>query len=204
MLLCSQLGVQQLNVMHKPVQVNFSPLQERYTLEEFWALPEPENRVRYNLIGGYLFMVLPPDPPHGEVVSNMGRALMRFLIANDVSGLVNFPPGPICDSKSSTYLLPDLMYVSGELRKRMGPISTSADIVIECLTGEYGRLRSHDESRHVSRTRRTRVVVDRSGHSHYRSAPPERDQRHTSMGDLPVRKRRAREISRARWLGSFS
>jgi hypothetical protein len=34
------------------VEVNFSPLQRRYTLEEFWALPEREDHARYNLIGG--------------------------------------------------------------------------------------------------------------------------------------------------------
>ena len=116
------------------VQLNFSPLQQRYTLEEFWALPERGDRVRFNLIGGLLFMVLPPDPPHGYVVSRMGMALTLFLIRNNISGLVNHPPEPICDSKSSTYLEPDIMYVSEGLRKAMGPIKTSADIVIECLT----------------------------------------------------------------------
>ena len=49
-----------------PSQVNFSPIQRRYTLEEFWALPEREDHARYNLIGGYLFMVPPPNPPHGD------------------------------------------------------------------------------------------------------------------------------------------
>ena len=56
---------------HTSVEVNFSPLTRRYTLEEFWALPEREDHARYNLIGGYLFMVPPPDPPHGDVASQM-------------------------------------------------------------------------------------------------------------------------------------
>jgi len=51
------------------VEVNFSPLTRRYTLEEFWALPEREDHARYELIGGYLFMVPPPNPPHGSVAS---------------------------------------------------------------------------------------------------------------------------------------
>ena len=32
------------------VEVNFSPLTQRYTLEEFWALPEREDHARYELI----------------------------------------------------------------------------------------------------------------------------------------------------------
>jgi Uma2 family endonuclease len=46
--------------------VVFSPLLRQYTLEEFWALPDPKNRSHYELIGGRLLMVSPPDPPHGE------------------------------------------------------------------------------------------------------------------------------------------
>ena len=42
------------------IEVNFSPLTRRYTLEEFWALPDPGDRARYELIGGYLFMVFFP------------------------------------------------------------------------------------------------------------------------------------------------
>ena len=39
-------------------EVDFS---RRYTLEEFWALPEREDHARYELIGGYLYMVPPPN-----------------------------------------------------------------------------------------------------------------------------------------------
>jgi hypothetical protein len=38
------------------VEIDFSPLHRPYTLEEFWSLPEPENRSHYELIGGVLFM----------------------------------------------------------------------------------------------------------------------------------------------------
>ena len=53
----------------------------RYTLEEFWALPEREDGARYELIEGYLYLVPPPDPPHAELVARMARALFQFLIA---------------------------------------------------------------------------------------------------------------------------
>ena len=46
-----------MQVLEVPTQINFSPLSRRYTPDEFWALPEREDHARYELIGGYLFMV---------------------------------------------------------------------------------------------------------------------------------------------------
>ena len=114
------------------IEINFSPLLRRYTLEEFWALPEREDHARYNLIGGFLFMVPPPNPPHGDVASRMLRSLMSFVINNNIEGDVHFPPEPIYISTDMpTYLEPDMMYVSRELRKTFGDVRTSADIVFE-------------------------------------------------------------------------
>jgi len=42
------------------IEVNFSPLSRRYTLEELWASPERDDHAHYNLIAGYLFIV-PPE-----------------------------------------------------------------------------------------------------------------------------------------------
>jgi Uma2 family endonuclease len=130
------------------VEVNFSPLMRRYTLEEFWALPEREDHARYNLIGGYLFMVPPPNPPHGDVASRMNRSLMEFVIKNKVEGEVHHPPEPIyIRAEGSTYLEPDMMYVSTALRARMGSKRTSADIVFEYLsrsTSVYDRTTKAD------------------------------------------------------------
>ena len=117
------------------VKVNFSPLTRRYTLEEFWALPEREDHARYELIGGYLFMVPPPDPPHGDVASQMNDTLGAFLRANNIECKVHFPHEAIyIHAEGSTYLEPDLMYVSKELREKMGTKRTSADIVFEFLS----------------------------------------------------------------------
>ncbi|HEV8427498.1 MAG TPA: Uma2 family endonuclease [Pyrinomonadaceae bacterium] len=117
------------------IEVNFSPLSRRYTLEEFWALPEREDHARYNLIGGYLFMVPPPNPPHGYVASRMTRSLVVFVDANNIEGDVHHPPEPIwLRAEGSTYLEPDMMYVSRELWKKMGDKRTSADIVFEYLS----------------------------------------------------------------------
>jgi Uma2 family endonuclease len=118
-----------------PTQINFSPLSRRYTLEEFWALPEREDHARYELIGGILFMVPPPNPPHGDVAALMIRALMKFVLENNTKGHVHFPPEAIWRrAKASTYLEPDMMYVSNALRARMGDKRTSADIVFEFVS----------------------------------------------------------------------
>lgn len=120
---------------HCSVEINFSPLTRRYTLEEFWALPEPEDHAYYELIGGYLFLLPHPDPPHGDVASQMNNFLTRFLQTNNIEGHVFFPHEAICiRAEGSTYLEPDLMYVSKELREKMGTNRTSADIVFEFLS----------------------------------------------------------------------
>ena len=127
--------------------VNFSPLTRRYTLEEFWALPERNDRSHYNLIGGYLFLVPPPDPPHGDLVSRTCGLLMNFLNTMNIEGPVYFPPEPIYQYESSTYLEPDLLYLSKQSRALMGPQHTSADIVFEVLsrtTSVYDRTTKAD------------------------------------------------------------
>src|SRR5438132_7798432 len=112
--------------------VSFSPLLRRYSLEEFWALPEPEDRAHYELIKGYLFMVPPPDPPHGDFDARLKRSLIIFLAALGDPGNVYHPREAIY--VDDTYLEPDMMYVSNELRARMGKRRTSADIVFEYIS----------------------------------------------------------------------
>jgi Uma2 family endonuclease len=121
--------------LETPTEINFSPLLRRYTLEEFWALPHPEDRAHYDLIGGYLFMVPGPNPPHGDLAARMNRALMKFILDNDIQGDVHHPTESIYrHAEGSTYLQPDMMYVSRELRARMGDKRTSAEIVFEFLS----------------------------------------------------------------------
>src|SRR5260370_4530910 len=124
-----------MEVVGAPVQVSFSTLVRRYTLEEFWALPEPEDRSQYELIGGYLFMVPPPDPPHGSIDARLNKSLIKFLLTHEIDGEVHHPREPIYrGAEGATYLEPDMMYVSSELRSRMGDKRTSADIVFEYIS----------------------------------------------------------------------
>ena len=126
-------------------EVDFS---RRYTLEEFWALPEREDRVRYDLIEGYIFMVPPANPPHGSLDSRLNLALAKFITDNQIKGEVLHPHEPIYRrAEASTYLEPDMMYVSSELRERMGWKRMSADIVFEYLsksTAKYDRTTKAD------------------------------------------------------------
>ncbi len=125
--------------------IAFSPLLRRYTLEEFWALPEPDNRAHYELIGGYLFMVPPPDPPHDDLDHRLVVSLVNFLTAHGMPGRVYHPRASIY--LDDTYVEPDMMYVSNELAARMGERRSSADVVFEYLsksTANYVRTTKAD------------------------------------------------------------
>lgn len=132
------------------VQTNiaFSSLLKRYTLEEFYALPEPDDRSHYELIEGVLYIVPPPANPHGKIIAFLNRSLMTFLIKTENPGTVYHPREPIYKEEIwGTYLEPDMMFVSVELEERMGERRTSADIVFECLsesTGVYERTTKAD------------------------------------------------------------
>ena len=121
-----------MQVLDHAAEAIFSPMLRRYTLEEFWALPEPADRYHYDLIEGALFMVPPPDPPHGSLDSRLKMSLIRFMIENDIKGEVLHPrEGIYKDIHTATYLEPDMMYVSEKLLGRKGKKRTSADIVFE-------------------------------------------------------------------------
>lgn len=117
------------------VEVNFSPLNHSYTLEEFWQLPDPDDRSHYELIGGLLFMAPPPDAPHDDIDARLVKSLAKFLIETKIEGDILHPRASIYrDVAAGTYLEPDMMYVSKQLKDRMGKKRTSADIVFEYIS----------------------------------------------------------------------
>jgi len=121
-----------MQVLDRAGEVSFSPMLRRYTLQEFWALPEPADRHHYDLIEGALFMVPPPDPPHGSIDSRLTMYLIKFMIENDITGEVLHPrEGIYRDAHTATYLEPDMMYVSDRLAGHKGKRRTLADIVFE-------------------------------------------------------------------------
>jgi Uma2 family endonuclease len=126
-------------------EVDFS---RRYTLEELWALPEREDGAYYELIDGHLYVLPLPDPPHGSLDSRFTLALIKFILDNNIDGKVLHPHAALYRrAECSTYLEPDMMYVSSELRERLGSERTSADIVFEYLsksTANYDRTTKAD------------------------------------------------------------
>lgn len=90
-------------------------------------------------------MVPPPDPPHGDIGSRLTDSLVLFLAAHGRPGVVYHPREAIWID--GTYLEPDMMYVSHEMRARMTGRRTSADIVFEYLsasTANYDRTTKAD------------------------------------------------------------
>ena len=113
----------------------FSALAHRYSLQEFWELPDPDDRSHYELIGGQLFMVPPPDDPHDDIDARLNKWLAQFLSERKIEGDILHPRASIYrDVAAGTYLEPDMMYVSRELKERMGKKRSSADIVFEYLS----------------------------------------------------------------------
>jgi len=89
-----------------------------------------------------------PGYEHDEVDSYLDKSLLKFLITHGEPGKVYHPRAAIYTSKHGhTYLEPDMIYVSNELRKKMGRKRTSADIVFEYLsesTAVYDRTTKAD------------------------------------------------------------
>jgi len=124
--------MQNLEAPLTSTQISFSPLVKEYTLEEFWALPDPGDRSHYELIGGFLFMAPPPDWPHDDFDQRLNKSLILFLAAHGDPGNVYHPQAAIYTD--DTYLEPDMMYVSNELAAKMGKRRTSAEIVFEYVS----------------------------------------------------------------------
>ncbi len=108
---------------------------KRYTLEEFYALEEPEDRSHYELIEGVLYIVPPPKNEHDDIIAVISESLTLYIVSKDRPGRVFHPRASIyIEEIWGTYFEPDMMYVSNELREKMGNRRTSADIVFECLS----------------------------------------------------------------------
>lgn len=127
--------MQVLEIPKTSPPIFFSPRLHRYTLEEFYTLPEPDDGFYYELIEGVLYKMPPPKPPHGDISSVFTMSLASYIASHKISGNIYHPREPIyIEDIYGTYLEPDMMYVSNALRKRMGDVRTSADIVFEYLS----------------------------------------------------------------------
>jgi Uma2 family endonuclease len=130
--------------------ISTSPLVKTYTLQEFWELPAPADRSTLELIKGVLYMSPLPDETHAEAVGNLNKYLQRGIDRCGYRGTIYSPRAALWID-DATYLEPDLMYISDELKARMrGGHWTKADIVIEIISpsnAEYDRKTKSDTYR---------------------------------------------------------
>jgi Uma2 family endonuclease len=114
--------------------VNTSPLVKTYTLDEFWALPDPPDHSKLELIAGVLYMSPPPEYTHDNIVSRLNRMLVIELAKLKSKGRIYAPRAAIWTS-DRTYLEPDLFYLSAETEAQLDPEHrTTADLVIEVIS----------------------------------------------------------------------
>ena len=116
--------------------VTTSSLVKTYTLQEFWELPEPPDGSRLELIKGVLYMTPPPDYPHNQNAADLHDQLGEALKKCGYHGQIFFPRTAIWID-DDTYLEPDLIYLSDELKAQMDPRHwTRADIVVEIMSAK--------------------------------------------------------------------
>lgn len=114
--------------------VSTSPLVKKYTLEEFWELPDPPDRSKLELIAGVLYMTPPPGYQHENACSKLNRMLSDYLTATGDKGQLYIPRSGIM-RKPNSWLEPDLFYVSAETKAKLDPkYRTTADLVIEVIS----------------------------------------------------------------------
>ena len=114
--------------------VNTSPLVKTYTLEEFWALPDPPDHSKLELIAGVLYRSPPPEYTHDNIVKRLNRLIILELARLQDKGSFYAPRAAIWTSER-TYLVPDLFYVSAATEGRLDPEHrTTADLVIEVIS----------------------------------------------------------------------
>jgi len=114
--------------------VSTSPLVRKYTLEEFWELPDPPDRSKLELIAGVLYMTPPPGYQHENAVSRLIQMLSDYIKETGDRGKLHVPRSGIMKEPNS-WLEPDLFYVSAETRVKLDPkYRTTADLVIEVIS----------------------------------------------------------------------
>lgn len=100
----------------------------RLTVEQFEALPEPEDE-RWELIDGEVVVSPAPAWGHGAVLARLLAALVAW--ADEHGAEVASGPGQVVADDSE--LIPDLALVRGEHADRIGPVRLDgpADLVVE-------------------------------------------------------------------------
>jgi Uma2 family endonuclease len=130
------------------LRVSSSPLVRLYNLDEFWALPEPADYSKLELIRGVLYMSPPPTSEHDSLVSHLTELLLDELKRLGMPGSLFFPRAGIYTYFPDSWLEPDLFYLSkASMEYFSNRPRTRADLVIEILspsTAQYDRTTKAD------------------------------------------------------------
>ncbi len=111
-----------------------SPFVRKYTLKEFWALPEPKDGTKLELIAGVLYMSPPPNSPHNRSWASLNRLFINYLTEIGDWGDVYAPRAALWITPD-TYVEPDLFYISEKMQKKIDPARPDcADIVVEIIS----------------------------------------------------------------------
>jgi len=117
--------------------VSTSPLVRKYSLEEFWEIPEPPDHSKLELIAGVLYMTPPPGYLHNKAMSRLLRLLPDHLTATNDEGTLHVPRDGIMKGPNS-WLEPDMFYVAAGAEAYSDPnypnYLTTADLVIEVIS----------------------------------------------------------------------
>ncbi|HMY68756.1 MAG TPA: Uma2 family endonuclease [Leptospiraceae bacterium] len=127
--------------------INSSPLVKTYTLDEFFALPEPKDFSKMELINGVLYMSPMPEWKHSNIIEKLDTTIKLHIHSRNIGGKLYSPRAGI-KRTDTTWLEPDLFYLSRESVLRFEKeIPTTADLVIEVLrpsTFEYDKTAKAD------------------------------------------------------------
>ena len=107
----------------------------RERLLTYEDLPEtPDERLRYEIIGGRMVVTPVPVPVHQEVCSRLGTWSCVFVGENKLGRVYTSAP----DVRLSPHdvVVPDLVFVSNERRHIVGPnvIDGAPDLIVEVLS----------------------------------------------------------------------
>lgn len=107
------------------------------TAEEFFALPDPKDGSKRELVRGKVVTMPSPGFEHGEIQSNIAFALKLFLKEHPL-GRVATESGAVLERKPDTVRGPDVSYYSKErlpLGQRVVAYPTEVpDLVVEVLS----------------------------------------------------------------------
>lgn len=114
--------------------VSTSPLIKTYTLDEFWALPDPKDGSKYELIAGVLYMSPPPNFEHNFSSATLNRIFCVHLERIGDNGII-FTPRAALWTSTATYVEPDLFYISEETLQKIDlKKPNTADLVVEIIS----------------------------------------------------------------------